>query len=49
MRAAVIQAGTIAVLDRRDPEPGDGQLLVRLRAAGLNNADLIQRARPAIA
>jgi NADPH:quinone reductase len=44
MRAAVVQAGTIAVVDRPDPEPGDGQLLVRVRAAGLNNADLIQRA-----
>jgi NADPH2:quinone reductase len=43
MKAAVIAKGAIAVLDRPDPEPGDGQLVVRVRAAGLNNADLIQR------
>jgi NADPH:quinone reductase len=44
MRAAVIREGSLAVEERPDPEPGDGQLLVRVRAAGVNNADLIQRA-----
>jgi NADPH:quinone reductase len=43
MKAAVIAEGTIGVQDRPDPEPGYGQILVRVRAAGLNNADLIQR------
>lgn len=43
MKAAVVAEGAIAVMERTDPEPGDGQLLVRVRAAGLNNADLSQR------
>src|SRR5438552_3277873 len=43
MKAAVIAEGAVGVQDRPDPEPGYGQLLVRVRAAGLNNADLIQR------
>jgi len=33
----------IAIEDRPDPVPGPGQILVRVRAAGLNRADLIQR------
>src|SRR5207248_2261251 len=43
MKAAVIAEGSIGVQERPDPEPGHGQILVRVRAAGLNNADLIQR------
>jgi NADPH2:quinone reductase len=43
MKAAVIANGAISIVERPDPEPGDGQLLLRVRAAGLNNADLIQR------
>jgi len=31
------------VEDRPDPEPGKGELLVRVRAAGLNGADMLQR------
>src|SRR5438477_62396 len=31
------------VRDHPDPEPGAGELLVRVRAAGLNGADLLQR------
>src|SRR3954464_3950532 len=42
MRAATIVDGRIAVAERPDPEPQDGQLLVRVRAAGLNGADLLQ-------
>jgi NADPH:quinone reductase-like Zn-dependent oxidoreductase len=42
MRAAVIANGTLEVQDRPDPVPGLGELLVRVRAAGLNNADLLQ-------
>jgi NADPH2:quinone reductase len=44
MRAAVIRAGSVSVEERPDPVPGHGQLLVRVRAAGLNGADLMQRA-----
>ena len=43
MRAVVIVDGALAVTERPDPEPGYGQVLVQVRAAGLNNADLIQR------
>lgn len=42
MRAATITDGAIAVSDHPDPEPGTGELLVRVRAAGLNGADLLQ-------
>jgi NADPH:quinone reductase-like Zn-dependent oxidoreductase len=42
MRAATIIDGHIEVTDHPDPEPGVGQVLVRVRAAGLNSADLIQ-------
>jgi putative PIG3 family NAD(P)H quinone oxidoreductase len=43
MRAAVIADGAIAVQERPDPEPGAGEVLVRVKAAGLNGADIIQR------
>ena len=42
MRAATIVDGRIEVADHPDPEPQDGQLLVRVRAAGLNGADMLQ-------
>ncbi len=42
MRAATIVDGRLEVRHHPDPEPGLGQLLVRIRAAGLNGADLIQ-------
>lgn len=42
MRAATIVDGRVEVADRPDPEPQDGQLLVRVRAAGLNGADILQ-------
>ena len=42
MRAAVIVNGSLEVQDRPEPVPGLGELLVRVRAAGLNNADLMQ-------
>src|SRR4051794_1594346 len=44
MRAATIVDGRIEVAERPDPEPQDGQLLIRVRAAGLNGADLMQLA-----
>ncbi len=43
MRAAVIREGAVAVEDRPAPVPGHGQLLVRVAAAGINGADLLQR------
>lgn len=43
MRAVTISDRAIAVEERPDPEPGSGELLVRVRAAGLNGADMLQR------
>ncbi|HET9692193.1 MAG TPA: zinc-binding dehydrogenase [Acidimicrobiales bacterium] len=43
MRAATIVDGRIEVRERPDPAPGHGQLLVAVRAAGLNGADVLQR------
>jgi NADPH:quinone reductase len=43
MRAAVIADGEVAVQERPDPEPGAGEVLVRVRAAGINGADMLQR------
>jgi NADPH2:quinone reductase len=42
MRAATIEDGTIAVREHPDPRPQAGELLVRVRAAGLNGADMLQ-------
>jgi putative PIG3 family NAD(P)H quinone oxidoreductase len=39
----VIADGELRVEDRPDPEPGVGEILVRVRAAGLNGADMHQR------
>jgi len=39
----VIAHGELQVEQRRDPEPGTGEVLVRVRAAGLNGADMLQR------
>jgi NADPH2:quinone reductase len=44
MRAATIRDGEIVVAEHADPEPGAGQVLVRVRAAGINGADIHQRA-----
>lgn len=43
MRAAIISDGEVAVAERPDPVPGAGEVLVRVRAAGLNGADMMQR------
>ena len=42
MRAATIADGSLTVEEHADPEPGPGEVLVRVRAAGLNAADLLQ-------
>ncbi|MEY2534507.1 MAG: NADPH:quinone reductase, partial [bacterium] len=43
MRAATIRDNEVVVEEHPDPEPGKGEVLVRVRAAGLNGADLMQR------
>ncbi|MCW3033836.1 MAG: NADPH:quinone reductase [Solirubrobacteraceae bacterium] len=43
MRAATIRDQEILVEEHPDPVPGAGQVLVRVRAAGLNGADMMQR------
>lgn len=43
MRAATIRDGEIVVADHPDPVPGAGEVLVRVAAAALNGADLLQR------
>src|SRR4051812_23429107 len=42
MRAATIADEQISVRDHPDPEPGHGEVLVRVKAAGLNGADMLQ-------
>jgi NADPH2:quinone reductase len=43
MRAATIRDGRVFVAEHPDPEPGAGQVLVRVHAAGINGADIHQR------
>src|SRR6478736_11349 len=43
MRAATIRDGEVLVEEHPDPEPGKGEVLVRVRAAGINGGDLHQR------
>jgi NADPH:quinone reductase len=43
MRAATIADGAVEAREHPDPEPGAGEVVVRVRAAGLNGADLLQR------
>jgi putative PIG3 family NAD(P)H quinone oxidoreductase len=43
MRAATIRDGEVFLEERSDPAPGAGEVLVRVRAAGLNGADMMQR------
>jgi NADPH:quinone reductase-like Zn-dependent oxidoreductase len=44
MRAAVVGNGTVTVREVPDPAPRPGELLVRVTSAGINAADLLQRA-----
>jgi NADPH:quinone reductase len=44
MRSVVIREGEILVEDRPDPQPGSGEVLIKVRAAGLNGADILQKA-----
>jgi NADPH:quinone reductase len=43
MRAVTIKEGALSVEDHPDPAPGAGQILVAVKAAGLNGADMLQR------
>ncbi len=43
MRAVTIREQEIAIEEHPDPVPGAGEVLVRVRAAGLNGADMMQR------
>ena len=43
MRAATIREKQVVIEEHPDPAPGAGEVLVRVRAAGLNGADMMQR------
>jgi NADPH:quinone reductase len=43
MRAATIRDQEVVIEEHPDPVPGAGEVLVRVRAAGLNGADMMQR------
>jgi NADPH2:quinone reductase len=43
MRAVTIHDGDLSIDEHPDPEPGSGEVLIRVRAAGLNGADMHQR------
>src|SRR3989442_1841471 len=44
MKAAVISEGRIAVAERPEPDARDDLVVVRVHGAGINRADLLQRA-----
>src|SRR3954463_16736319 len=43
MKAATIRDGELVGAEHPDPEPGAGEVLVRVTSAGLNGADMLQR------
>jgi NADPH:quinone reductase len=43
MRAVTVRENEIVIEEHPDPVPGSGEVLVRVRAAGLNGADMMQR------
>jgi NADPH2:quinone reductase len=44
MRAVTIrEGGDLEIAEHPDPQPGAGEVLVRVRAAGINGADILQR------
>ncbi len=43
MRAVVIVDGELAIEERPDPTPGPTEVVVKVRSAGVNAADLLQR------
>ena len=42
MRAVTVRDGAVVVDEHPDPSPQAGEILVRVRAAGLNGADVLQ-------
>jgi NADPH:quinone reductase len=44
VQAVTIAGGSLLVEERPDPQPGSGEVLVRVRGAGINGADIHQRA-----
>ncbi|MFM8762894.1 MAG: alcohol dehydrogenase catalytic domain-containing protein, partial [Solirubrobacterales bacterium] len=42
MQAVTISDGELLLAEHPDPEPGAGEVLVAVRGAGLNGADLLQ-------
>jgi putative PIG3 family NAD(P)H quinone oxidoreductase len=43
VKAVTVRDGELSVEEHPDPEAGSGELLVRVHAAGLNGADMMQR------
>ncbi|MEX1143006.1 MAG: zinc-binding dehydrogenase [Thermoleophilaceae bacterium] len=43
MRAVTVADGALQVEERPDPAPGAGEILVAVRGAGINGADILQR------
>src|SRR5918998_19165 len=43
MRAVTVKDKQLSIDEHPDPEPGSGEVLVRVRGAGLNGADMLQR------
>jgi NADPH:quinone reductase len=43
MRAVTVADGALSIQDRPDPTPGPGEVLVAVKAAGINGADILQR------
>jgi putative PIG3 family NAD(P)H quinone oxidoreductase len=43
VKAVIVRDGELSVEDHDDPEAGLGEVLVKVRAAGLNGADMMQR------
>jgi NADPH2:quinone reductase len=43
VKAVTVRDGELSVEEHPDPEPGSGEVLVRVKAAGLNGADMMQR------
>src|SRR4051794_41693885 len=44
MRAVTVKdGGELVVAEHPDPEPAKGEVLIRVRAAGINGADMLQR------
>jgi NADPH:quinone reductase len=43
VRAVTIRENELVIEEHADPEPGTGEVLVRVHAAGLNGADMMQR------